>query len=125
MFHRLVSIIAYPLFFLGLCGPVSVAWAHAMLERAEPAVGGTVRPGPHEIRLDFSEGVEPALSTVVLTKEGGGKIATGKAVSSSDKRQLILKLGRSLEPGSYQVEWRVISVDTHRTQGSFRFTIGP
>ncbi len=34
------------------------AFAHAQLEKATPAVGGTVASAS-EIRLEFSEGVEP------------------------------------------------------------------
>jgi methionine-rich copper-binding protein CopC len=32
---------------------------------------------------------------------------------------------KALPPGSYKVMWRVLSVDTHRTQGDFSFRIGP
>jgi copper resistance protein C len=31
---------------------------------------------------------------------------------------------KPLAPGVYQVQWHVISVDTHRTQGNFSFTVG-
>jgi methionine-rich copper-binding protein CopC len=27
-------------------------------------------------------------------------------------------------PGTYKVNWRVLSVDTHRTEGNFTFRIG-
>nr|WP_280113455.1 copper resistance protein CopC [Methylobacterium nodulans] len=30
-----------------------------------------------------------------------------------------------LPPGIYRVTWHVVSVDTHRTQGSFTFEIRP
>jgi copper resistance protein C len=46
------------------------AFAHAQLEKATPAVGGTVG-GPSEIRLEFSEGVEPKFSKVSLSGPGG------------------------------------------------------
>ena len=46
------------------------AFAHAQLEKATPAVGGTVSP-PSEIRLEFSEGVEPKFTKVTLTGPGG------------------------------------------------------
>jgi hypothetical protein len=29
-----------------------------------------------------------------------------------------------LAPGNYTVKWHVTSVDTHKTQGSFSFTVG-
>jgi methionine-rich copper-binding protein CopC len=30
----------------------------------------------------------------------------------------------SLAPGSYSVTWHALSVDTHKTQGSFSFRVG-
>ena len=30
-----------------------------------------------------------------------------------------------LPPGAYTVEWHAVSVDTHRTEGRFGFTVGP
>jgi hypothetical protein len=30
-----------------------------------------------------------------------------------------------LTPGTYRVSWRVVSVDTHPTEGNFTFTIKP
>jgi methionine-rich copper-binding protein CopC len=32
---------------------------------------------------------------------------------------------KALGPGSYTIEWRVLSVDTHVTDGVLRFTVGP
>ena len=32
---------------------------------------------------------------------------------------------KPLTPGTYKVIWRVLSVDTHRTNGSFTFRVGP
>ena len=46
------------------------AFAHAQLEKATPPVGGTVAT-PSEIRLTFSEGVEPRFCKVSLTGPGG------------------------------------------------------
>ena len=46
------------------------AFAHAQLEKATPAVGGTVSSAS-EIRLEFSEGVEPKFSKVSVTGPGG------------------------------------------------------
>ena len=31
---------------------------------------------------------------------------------------------KSLSPGTYRVRWHVLSVDTHKTEGSFTFTVG-
>jgi methionine-rich copper-binding protein CopC len=32
-------------------------------------------------------------------------------------------VGHALKPGSYTVTWHVLSVDTHRTEGSYSFTV--
>ena len=101
------------------------AFAHAQLEKATPAVGGAVT-SPAEIRLKFSEGVEPHFSGVTLTAEGGAAVPLGKpSVDPADKSVLIVKVGKTLPPGVYTVNWRAVSVDTHHTQGDFQFTVTP
>ena len=46
----------------------------------------------------------------------------GKPVAQDDGRVLSVKL-KPLLPGSYSVEWHVTSVDTHKTEGHFTFTV--
>jgi hypothetical protein len=103
----------------------TAAFAHAQLEKATPAVGGAVT-SPAEIRLKFSEGVEPRFSGLTLTAEGGGAVPLGSvSVDPADKSVLIVKIARTLPPGVYTVTWRAVSVDTHHTQGDFQFTVKP
>ena len=61
---------------LGLALTANSAFAHAHLEKATPPVGGTVS-SPSEIRLEFSEGVEPKFSKVTLTGPGGAAVPRG------------------------------------------------
>ena len=101
------------------------AFAHARLERATPAIGGTVA-SPSEIRLDFSEGVEPKFSGVTLTAAGGATVALGAARNEAGHQEvLIVPVGKPLPPGAYIVHWHAVSVDTHHTQGDFQFTVSP
>ena len=101
------------------------AHAHAQLERATPSVGGTVASAG-EIRLKFSEGVEPRFSGVALTSESGEATPLGApSVDPADNSVLIVKVGKALAAGVYTVNWRAVSVDTHKTQGSFSFTVKP
>jgi len=101
----------------------SAAFAHAQLQRAVPPVGGTVS-SPSEIRLEFNEGVEPKFSGLTLSAQGGGAQALGApSVDASDNKALIVKIFKALAPGVYTVNWHVVSVDTHHTQGSFQFTV--
>ncbi len=99
------------------------AFAHAQLEKATPAVGGTVASAS-EIRLEFSEGVEPKFSKVSLTGPSGAAVSLGAArVEAGHQEILIVPISGSLAPGAYKVHWHAVSVDTHHTQGTFEFTV--
>jgi copper resistance protein C len=101
------------------------AFAHAQLEKATPAVGGAVAAAS-EIRLVFSEGVEPRFSGVTLTAAGGASVPLGAArVEAGNASVLIVPIGKTLSPGVYTVHWHAVSVDTHHTQGDFQFTVKP
>ena len=56
----------------------TAACADAQLVKATPAVGATVASAS-EIRLTFSEGVEPRFSKIALTAADGAAIALGAA----------------------------------------------
>src|SRR5271166_3112834 len=101
------------------------AFAHAQLQKATPPVGGTVAAAS-EIRLEFSEGVEPRFSGVTLTAAGGGAVPLGPAKTEAGKASvLIVPIAKPLAPGVYTVHWHAVSVDTHHTQGDFQFTVKP
>ncbi len=111
---------------LGFAVVATAASAHALLQKAVPAVGGTVTASPAEIRLKFSEGVEPRFSGIGLATEAGVALPTGQpGVDPADDSVLIVKIGQALKPGVYTVTWHAVSVDTHRTQGGFNFTVAP
>jgi hypothetical protein len=101
----------------------AVALAHAFLDHASPRVGSTVATAPKELTLWFTEKLEPAFSTVEVRNAQGAMAQAGKAqVASSTGTELRVPL-KPLPPGTYTVQWRVLSVDTHRTQGTFSFTV--
>ena len=99
------------------------ALAHAQLEKASPPVGGTVSP-PSQISLEFSEGVEPKFTKVLLTGPDGKPIPLGVSkVAGSEGSVLVTPIEKPLAPGAYKVHWRAVSVDSHHTQGDFSFTV--
>lgn len=111
---------------LALAMGSSTALAHALLKKATPAVGGTVSASPSEIRINFSEGVEPRFSGIALASEAGASVPLGKSsVDPADKSTLITPVPQALKPGVYTVTWHAVAVDTHKTQGSFQFTVRP
>jgi methionine-rich copper-binding protein CopC len=105
---------------LALAG--SEAAAHAFLDHADPRVGNTVATAPREVRLWFTQKLEPAFSTVSVTDEAGQRVDTGKPRVSGDTMAISL---RQIGSGTYRVIWRVLSVDAHTTDGNFSFKVGP
>jgi methionine-rich copper-binding protein CopC len=104
--------------------PVAAS-AHAQLLKAVPGVGTTVPAAP-TVALSFSEPVEPGFCGVSLSDAAGKAVPLGKPASSpSDKATLVAAVKGKLAPGTYTVVWHAVSVDTHRTQGTFAFTIAP
>jgi methionine-rich copper-binding protein CopC len=101
------------------------AFAHAFLDHAVPAVGATVPAAPSQVRMFFTQDLEPAFTGAAIADSSGQSIATGAAaVDPQNKAELVLNLP-ALAPGHYKVSWHVLSVDTHRTEGSFSFDIKP
>jgi len=100
------------------------ALAHAQLEKATPPVGGTVASAS-EIRLEFSEGVEPKFTKVSLTGPGGAVPLGAGNTEPSNQAVLTVPISKPLSAGVYKVHWQAVSVDTHHTQGTFEFTVNP
>ena len=109
--------------FALICG-ATTAFAHAQLEKATPAVGGTVASAS-EIRLTFSEGVELKFTKVSVTGPGGAVPLGAAKTESGNQAVLIVPITKGLAAGVYKVHWQAVSVDTHHTQGTFEFTVKP
>ena len=109
---------------LAICAAMLVisgaAFAHAMLKQSSPDAGSTVAEPPREVALTLSDNVEPAFSRIEVTDTGGARVDEGKLAVSGNTMRVGLK---PLSPGSYRVHWRAVSVDTHKTEGSFTFNV--
>lgn len=99
------------------------AFAHAHLEHSTPAADSIVS-SVDTLQLVFSEGVEQAFSTVSLS-QGETPVALSSIASKrNDKKVLIVTPVAPLAAGQYRVQWKVVSVDTHNSNGSYSFTVG-
>ena len=96
------------------------AHAHAYLDHANPRVGSTVRTAPREVTLWFSQKLEPSFSSAQVTDASGARVDQGAQVSGMQIHVPV----KALSPGTYRVRWHVLSVDTHKTEGSFTFRVG-
>jgi len=99
------------------------AMAHAFLDHAEPRVGSTLGKPPGEVKLWFTQQPEHAFSVVQVFDAAGKPVDQNDThTDANDAKELIVSLPE-LAPGTYKVVWHVLSIDTHRTQGDFTFTI--
>jgi copper resistance protein C len=97
--------------------------AHAFLQSTEPGVGSTVQTSPSEVRIRFTENIEPALSSIQVFDASGKEVDKRDLhLDRSDQALMHVSLPR-LGAGTYKVVWRVVSVDTHVTNGSFTFQV--
>jgi copper resistance protein C len=118
----LLALACAPAFVAGL---VPVADAHAFLDHALPAVGSAVRAPPPQLKIWFTQRLEPAFSKVQVFDNSGKRVDNGDSrVDGADARLLTVSLPR-LPPGTYRVTWRVLSVDTHITEGDHTFEVLP
>jgi methionine-rich copper-binding protein CopC len=117
-----VTALALLLPILALEAPAALA--HAFLDHATPGVGSVLPRAPAVVSLWFTQELEPAFSTAEVVDRAGGRVDSGPAeVDRKDATLLRVPL-KPLSPGTYKVIWRVVSIDSHTTDGSFTFRIG-
>jgi methionine-rich copper-binding protein CopC len=92
------------------------SWAHAFVDHAEPAVGSQIHRTPTQVKIWFTEKLEPALSKIQVFD------ISGQEIDQSNAALLTVSLPE-LKPGKYKVVWRAVSVDTHVTTGNFTFEL--
>lgn len=97
------------------------AFAHAFMTRSDPPVGAELHASPPGVTISFTEAVEPSFSTIEVDGPGGA-IKTGAPQALDGGRQLRVPLP-ALRPGTYTVIWHATSVDTHKTEGRFQFSV--
>lgn len=100
-----------------------LALAHAHLKAPVPADNAVVEHAPQQLTLTFTEDIEPAFSGVEMTN-AQQPVALDKAqLNPQQHDQLIVPIAQPLASGQYQVNWHVLSVDGHKTKGSYSFSV--
>lgn len=102
---------------------VTPAFAHAFLVKSDPPVGSTITTAPKALTLTFTEALEVPFCSVAVTDGMGMDDAAGKPQPvPGHPNQLLVPLNISM-PGKINVSWHALSVDTHKTEGRFSFTV--
>ena len=129
MYRRLAALVA--VWGVALVGPVlagpaaPVALGHAQLLTSIPGAGHVEAEKPRELRLVFSEPLEPAFSHVdLLDPDGTTVLRKAGAPDPADPYSLVVPLPE-LRDGVYTVNWTSLSTaDGHTASAFFTFGVG-
>lgn len=106
----------------------SFAQAHPKLLSSTPAEGST-SAAPSRIELHFSENLTTQFSgaKLIMTDMPGMPnspmgVKAGVA-GGDDPKVMVIKPAAPLTTGTYKVEWRAVSSDTHPITGNFSFKV--
>jgi copper resistance protein C len=101
----------------------NIAAGHAVLQRSEPSVESKLRRSPDEVKLYFSERIEPAYSSVRVLNDQDARVDRRDSRVDRSNPTLLRATLPPLPPGRYKVVWRVLSIDADVTEGNFTFRI--
>jgi methionine-rich copper-binding protein CopC len=102
---------------------VGLGAAHSALQRAEPPVESKLKQPPSEVKLYFTERLEPAYSAIRVKDDNGAQVDRQDSHVDPSNPLLLRATLQPLEHGAYTVIWRVLSVDGHVTEGRFTFRV--
>jgi len=109
-------------FAAALAVPAGQAFAHSKLKSSVPANGATVPGNFKEVRLDFLEPIEAALSHFELVDEAGKVLVKADGVTVCEPKSCKFAVDL-LAPGVYRVDYHILSGDGHVVEGKIRFTV--
>ena len=101
----------------------TTAAGHAVLQRAEPRVESKLKRAPDEVKLYFTERLEPAYSAFRVLNDQGVQVDRRDSRVDRTNPALLRATLSPLRPGTYKVLWRVLSIDGDVTEGAFTFRI--
>ncbi len=106
----------------------TLAQAHPKLLSSSPAEGAAGAP-PDKIELHFSENLVTQFSgaKLIMTEMSGmahdPMPIKAKVSGSSDPKTMLITPVAPLTAGTYKVEWRAVSSDTHPITGNVTFKV--
>lgn len=101
------------------------AEGHAKPRRTAPLPGQVLDAAPSEVRIEFTETVDPSTLGMKVLDGSLGQVDRGQVSVSGDRFVATLPLPPGLADGPYVVQWQTVSAaDGHLTKGSFGFAVG-
>jgi methionine-rich copper-binding protein CopC len=106
-----------------VCFSSALLSAHLKLMRSAPAADAVLESSPDVLQLWFSE--EPLLPLSGMTLTGPRGPIKLEPLRAGSERSLVAKVGTTLEPGAYRVDWKAAGDDGHVMSGTVSFSIKP
>ncbi|WP_159457807.1 copper resistance CopC family protein [Virgibacillus dakarensis] len=100
--------------------PDNIANAHSVLEKAIPENEEQLQGTINSIKLTFNTKIENG-STLSVTSDKGEKIEPASVKITNDVLDATFK--DPLEPGTYQVNWKIVGADGHPIENQYSFSI--
>jgi copper transport protein len=97
------------------------ALAHALIVDSSPPDAAVLGSPPGEIRVRFSEPVQPFGPGISVLDPGGRAVSLGPVQVSGSE---LVAAFPAATPGTYLVRWRIVAEDTHPTRGQLSFSVG-
>jgi copper transport protein len=104
---------------------VGTAAAHAELLTSDPPPGAVLDAAPAHVTLTFNEPVEISLGAIRVFDGTGRSVDIGATRHPGGRGAAVEVDLPKLSNGSYVVDWRVVSSDSHPVHAAFTFQIGP
>lgn len=98
----------------------SPALAHDQLIGSNPKNGAQLDKQPEWIELEFSGNIQD-VGTEIQVNHNGKDVSAGEI--AVEGRKVTSALPDDLEPGDYEIVWRVVSEDGHPISGTVKFTL--
>ncbi len=122
--RRIAAAVAAGLLLATFVGVGRVA-AHAELLTSDPQPGAVLDTAPVQVTLTFNEPVEISLGAIRVFDGTGKSISVGPARHPDGRGEAVQIDLPKLSNGSYVVDWRVVSSDSHPVHAAFTFQVGP
>jgi methionine-rich copper-binding protein CopC len=118
-FRQRASVVALAIALLLLLP--HAAFAHAVLVKASPAQGATVKAGHVDITLTYNSRIDALHSSLHLLGPDGK--AQTLAVDAHAAANLLVAKAEGLGTGEYKLEWQVQASDGHISRGTVEFRV--
>jgi len=96
--------------------------AHSQLVSSTPANGAVLTIAPTDVTFVFDEPLLPDLDTLSINTEAGVNVVSQRVEPVGNT--LSIPWPTTIDPGTYQVAYRIVSGDGHPVTGAISFSFG-